>query len=260
MKKQALKNTVIKSVTVIFLCIGVLFLSAFTTGNQQSDCMTRLEMASLMEEILSDAGIDSNVSSLPSFCDLGELQSKSISKVLRFKLMGGFTDKTFRPSTPMRNLEVISYLQKLTELIRMIDPESEQSKKLFRFLSYNEDHGFAFEYNSSNLPIGLQNPNEQTSKNTLNELYYILTSRSSNYYVISGQIISCIDGKPISHAFISVNEKAVSVDHKGQFNIELSKDSDIADIFAAADGYQPTELRKDLNFGSNVTIRLRPGI
>ena len=31
-----------------------------------------------------------------------------------------------------------------------------------------------------------------------------------------------------------------------------------ADIFAAADGYQPIEIRKDLNLSRNITLRLKP--
>lgn len=258
MNRQKLKNTDNKFLTVIFLCIGALFLSAFTV-NPQSDYMTRLEMASLMEEILNEAGINADSEDMPTFSDLSQQEKSSIQNVLKFKIMDGFVDNSFRPSAPMRNLEVISYLQKLTELVRKINPECLQAKMLFRFLSYNEDHSFAFEYDSLNLPFGLRNPNDKTAKSITRELYNTLTNNVSQYVIISGQIISSIDEKPISTAFISVNREATDVDANGQFQIELSKDVQIADIFAEAEGYQPTEIRKDLKFGSNMTIRLRPG-
>lgn len=260
MTRLAPKNTVTKIITVIFLCIGALFLSAFTY-NTESPYMSRLEMAILMEGILNDASISAKEDSLPDFTDLSDQQKVSISKVLSLKIMNGFANNTFRPGTPMRNLEVIAYLQKLTEHIRSINPECEPAKKLFRFLSYNEDPGFAFEYDSLNLPKGLEQPNELTAKQIFAELRNIFSkNKQTTGQTITGQIISSIDAKPVSTAFVSANQKATHVDENGYFTIELSDNLKIADIFAAADGYQPTELRKDLNFGSNLTIRLRPAM
>lgn len=257
MKKLATKNTAMKIVTVIFLCMGVMFLSAFTQSPKPS-YMTRFEMASLMEEILNNARINANALSLPSFSDLSDLQCRTIRKVLVLKIMSGFADNTFRPSEPMRNLEVVSYLQKLTELIRKQNPESEQAKKLFRFLSYNEDHRFPFEYNSTAFPDGLQNPSKLTSKDLFKELSDVLTCKTGNYHTLYGQIINSFNTKPITTAYVSVNQKAVKVDENGRFKIELRKSIKIADVFAAADGFHSAELRKDLTFGNNITIRLRP--
>ena len=252
------KNTVQKIATVIFLCIGTLFLSAFTY-NPESPYMTRLEMAILLENILTDASISAEDASMPDYSDLSKQQKASISKVLSLKIMNGFSNNTFRPDVPMRNLEVISYLQKATEHIRNINPESEVAKRLFRFLSYNEDPGFAFEYDSLNLPKDLEQPNEQTCKQLFGELSNIfLNTKQNSSITLTGQIISSIDTKPVTTAYVSANRKATAVDKNGRFTIELEENQSIADIFATADGYHPTELRKDLKFGSDVTIRLRP--
>lgn len=252
------KNTVQKIATVIFLCMGTLFLSAFTY-NTESPYMSRFEMATLLENILNDASISARDASLPDYSDLTKNQKASISKVLSLKMMNGFNNNTFRPDTPMRNLEVISYLQKTTEYIRSIKPECETAKKLFRFLSYNEDPGFAFEYDSLNLPKDLEQPNELTSKGIFSELSNLfLNKEQTDSITVTGRIISSIDTKPVATAYVSVNRKATAVDKNGCFSIELSDNQSIADIFAAADGYHSTELRKDMNFGSNITIRLRP--
>ena len=37
----------------------------------------------------------------------------------------------------------------------------------------------------------------------------------------------------------------------------MTKDTKTADFFAAADGYQPLEIRRDLNLSRNITIRLK---
>ncbi len=252
------KNTVQKLATVIFLCIGTLFLSAFTY-NTESPYMNRLEMAILLENILNDASISAEDVSLPDYSDLTKNQKTSISKVLSLKIMNGFNNNTFRPDTPMRNLEVISYLQKTTEHIRAIKPECETAKKLFRFLSYNEDPGFAFEYDSLNLPKDLEQPNELTPKGLFAELSNLfLNKEQTNRITVTGRIISSIDAKPVTTAYVSANRKATAVDKNGCFSIELTDNQSIADIFAAADGYHSTELRKDMNFGNNITIRLRP--
>jgi hypothetical protein len=259
MNNIALKKTVTKIIAVIFLCIGVVFLSAFTYP-KESRYLTRLDMAILMEEILNDASISVSTKTLPSFSDISQEQHKSIEKVLKLKIMNGYPDNTFRPNAPMHNMEVVSYLQRLTGFLRKKNPNSYSAKQLFRFLSYNDEPSIAFEYSPLNFSKEFENPNELTSKKVAKELFNKITNNKNEEkcFTISGQVIDSISNKPVENAFISANCQAEEVKKNGFFSFKLSSNTKTADIFVAAEGYQPTEIRKDLNFSRNMTIRLRP--
>lgn len=260
MIKTALKNTGTKIVTVIFLCSLVIFLSAFTS-DLNTLYMTRLDMAYLMEEILNDASISSSNYPLPKFTDLSEERRSSLEKVLKHKIMNGYEDGSFRPNAPMRNLEVIAYLQRLNSFLRKSNPESKSTKLLFRFLSYNEDPSFALERGYLDLIQGKESPNSITSKETFTELFNKLTIKGkSQYILLCGKIVDSLSGNPVEKAFISVNHQALAADEKGCFTFTLAPGQKKAEVFAAAEGYLPTELCKDLNMGNNLIIRLRPSM
>ena len=259
MKYKASKNIVTKFVTIILLCFVIIFLSAFTYPNEQK-YLTRIDMAILMEKILDDSSIIVNNHSLPSFSDISKEQHKSIEKVLKLKIMNGYPDNTFRPSKPMHNLEVVSYLQRLTEFLRNTNPNSYSAKQLFRFLSYSDAPTIAFEYNPLNFSKEFEQPNELTSKELAQELANKLTNKKNEEKncIISGQIVDSLTNKPIENAFISANKQAICAERNGCFSFNLPTDTSTADIFAAAEGYHPAEIRKDMNLSRNMTIRLRP--
>ncbi len=260
MNKIALKKIVIKFIAVIFLCLIFIIFSAFTY-QKDSIYLTRFELALLMEQILDSAKIGEVKGVLSDYSDLSKEQHSSISKVLNYKIMNGYSDNTFKPYFPMHNLEVVSYLQRLSKFLRKNKPESYSSKQLFRLLSYNEEPSIAFEYSSLNFPKGFENRNGFTKKNIAIELSNKLISKSDiKFFNISGQIIDSINSKPIENAYISVNKQAMAVEKNGYFNFEIPKESKTADIFAVAEGYQPTEMCRDLNLSGNVTIRLRPDL
>jgi hypothetical protein len=259
MMKATLKNLAAKISAFIFLCLVFIFLSAFTFPSN-SIYLTRLDMAVLMEKILEDSSISVKDQSTSSFSDISEEQFKSIEKVLNLKIMNGYPDNTFRPNKIMHNLEVISYLQRLTEYLRKTNPESYSAKQLFRFLSYSDDPTIAFEYNPLNFSKEFENPNELTSKKLAEELANKLTKQKNEEMscLISGQIVDSLTNKPVENAFISANKQAIAAGKDGSFCFNLTNNTSTADIFAAADGYHLTEIRKDLNLSRNMTIRLRP--
>ncbi len=262
MNKLALKKPIAKIVALVFLCFSIFFLSAFTIPKENKH-LTRLELAILMERIINEASIKINKTEKNqsiSFSDLSKNQYISIEKVLKFKIMDGYADNTFRPNNPLRNLEVISYIQKLTEVIRNYNPDSYQAKQLFRFLSYNEEPTIAFEYSSHNFPKGLEQPNGFTPKSFANEIVNKLSSNQieSKDFIFSGTIIDSITKKPIANAYVAANNQAIAAEKDGKFSFVMPNNSKTADIFAAADGYQPIEIRKDLNLSRNITLRLKP--
>lgn len=261
MKKAILKNTATRISAFIFLCLVSIFLSAFTFPSQ-SQYLTRLDMAVLMEKILDDSSISANKESLPSFSDISKEQQKSIEKVLKLKIMNGYPDNSFRPNKSMRNLEVVSYLQRLTAYLRKTNPECYSAKQLFRFLSYSDEPTIAFEYNPLNFTKEFEKPNELTSKELAEELANKLTIQKSEVKncIISGQIIDSLTNKPVENAYISANKQAIAAGIDGSFCFNLPNNTSTADIFAAADGYHSVEIRKDLNLSRKMTIRLRPVI
>ena len=217
-------------------------------------------MAFLMEKILDDSSIYINNCSEQKFSDLSQEQQKAIEKVIKLNLMNGYSDNSFRPNKAMHNIEVISYLQKLTEYLRKTKPDAYSTKQLFRFLSYNDEPTIAFEYNPLNFAKEFEKPNELTSKKLAKELANKLTNYKTEEKncIISGQIIDSISSKPIENAFISANQQATAADKNGYFCFVLPNNTSTADIFAAADGYHSAEIRKDLNLSRKMTIRLRP--
>ncbi len=259
MDRFALKNPITKIVIVVFLCSSILFLSAFTC-QKETKYLTRLELAVVLEKILDDTSIELKIKNGKSFSDLSKGQYKSIENIIKSEIMDGFSDGTFRPDKPMYNIEVVSYLQKLTGFLRKYKPNSFQAKQLFRILSYNEEATIAFEYSPQNFPKGLEQPNGLTPKSFAVEITnkLIPNQNESERFVFSGKIIDSVSNKPIVNAYISANSNAMAVDKDGRFMFNLDKNTKTADLFAAADGYQPLEIRKDLNLSRNITIRLKP--
>ena len=259
MNRFALKNPIAKIVVMVFLCSSILFLSAFTF-QKESKYLTRLELAVLLEKILDDTSLELKIKNEKSFLDLSKSQYKSIEKIIKSEIMDGFSDGTFRPNKPMYNIEVVSYMQKLTEFLRKYKPDSFQAKQLFRILSYNEEATIAFEYSPQNFPKGLEKPNGLTPKSFAIEITnkLIPNQNETEKFVFSGRIIDSISNKPVVNAYISANNNAMAVEKDGRFTFLLDKYTKTADLFAAADGYQPLEIRKDLNLSRNITIRLKP--
>lgn len=258
MNNYALKNLATKFFAVIFLCIGVLLLSAFTSLTRVK-YLTRIDMAILLEKVLDDSSIGMGNNPLPKYSDLTKQQHESVEKVLRYRIMNGYTDNTFRPNEVMHNLEVISYLHRLSGFLRSKNPNCYAAKQLFRILSYSQEPNIAFEYSPINFSNEFEQSNKLTEKKLANELAYILADQNTNTsHILSGKIINSITNKPITSAFVSANNQAIAVDKNGCFSFKLPKKEKSAVIFAAADGYQPIEIRKDLYLSRNMTIRLRP--
>ena len=84
------------------------------------------------------------------------------------------------------------------------------------------------------------------------------SQKETSDFVFSGKIIDSINNQPVSNAYVSANNKAIAAETDGKFSFVMSNDTKTADIFAAADGYQPIEIRKDLNLSRNITLRLKP--
>ena len=258
MNNIALKNPATKFFAAIFLCSIVLLLSAFTTLGE-SKYLTRLDMALLIEKVLNDSSININNNTLPNYSDLSKEQYESVEKVLRYRIMNGYTDNTFRPNEVMHNLEVISYLHRLNVFLRKNNPNCYAAKQLFRILSYSEEPTIAFEYSPINFSKEFDLPDKLAQKKLIKELAYRLSDQNTGInHVLSGKIIDSISNKPIANAFVSANNQAIHVEPNGHFSFKMPKEIKSAVIFAVADGYQPIEIRKDLYLSRNMTIRLRP--
>lgn len=259
MSRLALKKTATKVMFAFFLCLATLFLSAFRF-NDNSEFMTRLDMASLMEDILEEASVESDDGFISDFNDISLEQTKSINRILKYKIMNGYADNSFKPDEPIRNLEVIGYLQRLSVFLRSYDPSNKVAKRLFRFLSYSEDPAFALEYSANSSLKGLETSSGFTDKKVAAELVCRLTEckTSSFMYVLRGQVVSSVTGKAIRNAYVAADRKALEVDVDGSFSMKFSGNNAVVNIFAAAEGYKPMEISKDLSLGDNIVFRLKP--
>jgi len=243
----------------LFSCL-VIF-SAF--GFQKNDDMlTRLDLALIFERILEKREITAQGQSVPSFFDLKDDRLLAVFRTLSLKLIEGYPDGSFRPDEKLRNLETICYLQKLARCLRKNQPEAYETRQLMRLFAYQSQPEVIL---SDNLPAGtfpseLGESDGFVSRKVFQELMTALLSETGGLnFQLSGKVIHAVSGHPVAGACIAAGSKAVVADQAGNFSIDLGgiSRSDVT-LFAAAEGFRPCEMKKDLRLSPNVVFRLKP--
>lgn len=245
---------------VCLLSCLVIF-SAFGFQNQD-DMLTRLDLALIFEKILEKRAITAQGQSVPSFFDLKEDSMLAVFRTLSLKLIEGYPDGSFRPEERLRNLETICYLQKLARCLRKNQPEAYETRQLMRLFAYQSQPEVIL---SDNLPAGtfpseLGEPDGFVSRRVFQDLMAALLSENGRLnFQLSGKVIHAVTGHPVAGACIAAGEKAVVADRAGNFSIDLGEisRSDVT-LFAAAEGFRPCEMKKDLRLSPNVVFRLKP--
>jgi len=245
---------------VCLLSCLVIF-SAF--GFQKNDEMlTRLDLALIFESILEKREITAQGQSVPSFFDLRDDRLLAVFRTLSLKLIEGYPDGSFRPEEKLRNLETICYLQKLARCLRKNQPEAYETRQLMRLFAYQSQPEVIL---SGNLPAGtfpseLGEPDGFVSRKAFQELMTALLNENGRLnFQLSGRVIHAVTGHAVPGACVAAGSKAVVADQAGNFAIDLGEisRSDVT-LFAAAEGFRPCEMKKDLRLSSNVVFRLKP--
>lgn len=253
---------IVKGVLLPVLLSGcVMILSAFAFERQEA-LLTRFDLAVLIEEILEKKQIRAGSDSMPQYNDLDDDRLLAVFRTLSLKIMAGYSDGSFRPSEPLRNLDTVCYLQKLAKCLRKHAPEAYETRQLMRIFAYQSQPEAIL---SDNLPAGsfpaeLGESGSFIGKKTLqNLLVGLLTENGRLNIALTGKVVDSISGKPLPGAFVTSGYQAVVTDASGNFCMNFSGvDQPEISLFAAAEGFQPVELKKDLRLSPTINFRLRP--
>lgn len=237
-----------KIVLLIALFTCFLLLSAFRFERQKA-LLSRMDLALLIENVLENTRVNAQIENLPRFNDVDDDQILSIYRTVSHNIMAGYPDGNFRPDELVRNPEAVSYLQKLLGFLRKSRPESYATRQLMRLFAYQNQP-----------PPELADVGGFVSKGLVsNFVAALIESQTSQQYFLSGRVINAVTGEPLSGAYVAGEKKAVVTDENGDFRIDFANIAN-SEVFllAAAEDFQPVELKKDLRLGLNITFRLRP--
>lgn len=253
------KKHVIATILSLLLCL--LVLSAFSFKPEHKPLLTRFDLALMLESVLSDDMIPDAEIIIPDFSDLSSAQKDAIKLVLSLNLMSGFPDITFRPGHVLSNFETVFYLQKLTDYLRQVRPESYACRQLLRIFALNTQPGTPLINPQAKLfPKELSSPASFLEKAVFAKiLAAIIDNDDQRSFVLQGKVIDAVSGKPLANAYVAGARKAVVTDEKGEFALSfrnLQQNSVL--LLATAEEYQSLELKKNLSLSDKVTFRLRP--
>ncbi len=252
----------VKSFLMLVCLLSCLVIFSAFGFQQHDEMLTRLDLALIFEKILEKREITAQGQSVPSFFDLKDDRLLAVFRTLSLKLVEGYPDGSFRPETRLRNLETICYLQKLARCLRKNQPEAYETRQLMRLFAYQSQPEVIL---SDNLPAGtfpseLGEPDGFVSRKVFQDLMTALLSENGRLnFQLSGKVIHAVTGQPVAGACIAAGNKAVFADRSGSFLINLGEisRSDVT-LFAAAEGFRPCEMKKDLRLSPSVVFRLKP--
>ncbi len=250
-----------KKIALLVLGLAiVLFLNAFM--DKKPEVLTRYELALLMEELLGANEIGGPVESIPVFKDLSEDKYYPIVRVLALKIMVGFSDESFRPNKPVRNMEVMAGLQRLATIFHQYKPRAKASMKLMRLFAYRLDPKEALSTNYVGLPSSFKQASAFTVKEEAAVIFEALHNseplKSKNIEIL---VMDSQTQEPIPSAFILLNSKKImKADENGVVQFVLPSNLKQVEIFVTQEGYEPLELRKDLSLEKKVTLLLNQNL
>ncbi len=251
----------IRKLLIAFILLSTALLFSAFCYEPSKRLLTRYDLALMIEEIL--ANLEIQPSADPEiYHDLDAGQRQALFRALSMRLMAGYPDGNFRPEEPIRNLETVCYLQKLAKFLRKSRPEVHETRQLMRFFAYQSQPEIIL---SERLPAGsfpseLGEPGGFVEKVVFDNLLQALFSKSGNQsYVLRGRVVDALSGKGLQRAYVASGHQTAVTDETGKFSMEF-RDTDRPDVelFAAAEGFMPVELKKDLRLSPKITFRLKP--
>ena len=246
---------------VVALFTSFFMFSAFTqkkgTGG---NFITRLEFAAMVNEVLAKEFNRSIINENNSYSDLTFKENESILLATKLGIMSGYPDGTFRPNEKIRNIETITYLQMLANLFVASDHNSYASKQLMRLFAYNENIKPGDPVPEGVFPKKLLNAGELSDRESVCSVFEVL-NRDSNYKKfkeIKGIVIDSVSGKHVRNAFASINGIAIAAGEDGEFCLSVPVEDNRLDLFAAAEGYEVIDIKKDITFENSLILKMRP--
>lgn len=245
---------------LLCLLACLIFLSAFCFAPAEKLLLNRYDLAMMLEDLLQKCQVTADGSMLPDFSDLPADQRDQIRLVLGMNIMAGFPDRTFRPDQPLPNIETVFYLQKFTDFLRRVQPESNTSRQFVRIFGLiSPPTAFATAVHSKLFPVELAGSKAFVEKRVMEKLLdAIVTGIDRKNLTLKGRVTDAITGRPVK-AFVAGENQAVITDDDGSFALPiaaLSRDSVL--LLATAENYQSIEMKKNILISDSVVFRLRP--
>ncbi len=251
---RSLKN---KLKFLIMALLAIVFLSAFTFDEKET--ISRYELAGFISEIVLQALPDaSQVEQKAIYKDLSAKQLNSIEAALHHRIICGYADQTFRPEVTVSNQELLWYLYRTWDFLRLNAPDSSVAKKLSRLVGF-EKHQF---YSNLKSSFSLFKQNvlgyEPAETYLLKRLKNAFKTKGS-WQKLEISLVDAVDSSPIFPGFVVVEQKAGASDNKGKLVFEFEKmPAGHYEVFASAEGYHSIKLRRDMMQAASLTLKLRP--
>lgn len=240
------------------LLVAAFFVFSAFKGDEAQK-ITRYDFAILVEDLLITEGFSKKSERAELFKDLYGEKFYQILRTMDFKIMSGFPDKTFRPNEKLRNIESVSYLQKLSRLFFEYKPKSHASKQLMRLFAYQIEKDSLAALPKGIFPKKLMDSGEFTERKSIEDVFYALKEGNSIKDVfVEGTVVDSITNKPILGAFVASSVGAMKTDDKGKFVMLLNQVSEDLEFFAACEGYESLDVKKNITFEKQIEFKLCP--
>jgi len=255
---SALKRRLAPAITTFVLVSILVFMPAYRF-EVSDNRLTRLELAQMFETVLESCRIAAQPDTLPEYCDLDDEQLFSVYRTLSCGIIKGYPDLRFAPREFLRNLETIGYMQKLILFLRQVKPDSEAVRQLVRLMAYQDSPVEIMTGSmSSFMPDSLSDLSAYTDREVMSGLIATVIGQLRPTG-LSGRIINAVTGKPLPKAFVASEKVATVTDDGGFFKIEYPVAGlEEVTIMAAAENFQPVELKKNIKFNQHIVLRLKP--
>lgn len=242
---------------ILLAIFALTFLSAFTFTADKT--ISRYELAALISKVVLQALPDvAQIELATAYEDLAVKQLSAIKVALHHKIVCGYADETFRPHSQVTNQELLWYLYRTWDFLRLNAPGSDVTKKLSRLVGF-EKHQF---YNNLKSSFTLFNKSVRGYEPAEKYLLKRLKNAFNNHCPLPKLEISLVDAvncSPIFPGFVVVGQKAVASDNNGKLVLALEKTAAGSyEVFATAHGYHSIKLRRDMLHAASFTLKLRP--
>lgn len=255
---QATLKKRLKPLLALALLVALIFMQAFRF-QASDDRLNRIELAQMIESVLESCRISAQPDALPEYSDLDDEDLFAIYRTLSCNLMRGYADGSFKPREYVRNIETLSYIQKLMVFLRQVKPDSQAGQQLLRVMAYQDTLGEIMTGNlSSFMPEQLGSFSDFTSKEVLAGLMLTVIGQHRENS-LKGRVVNALSGEPLVHAYVASEKVAVMTDSNGYFSINyLAENLAEVEVMAAAENFQPVEIKRNIKFSRDLILRLKP--
>ena len=248
-----MRTTLKKLLLTFCLLLSLILLSAFRYDDSYN--LTRIQFANLLGMSLLDALPDLACADA-DFSDLNDEQKRQAAVVVGSGIMNGFSDGRFRPDTPLRNHEVLHYLERTWQFLRVNAPETRIVQKIGRIVGLGRSEFYRNSKSSYSIFPEKAKSFEFAETEVFNRIRNLLFDDTVEHE-FSLTIEDSLTRKPLARAFIAINDRAFAANESGVVIANDLHGSEL-EILVSAPGYVPLKLKRSFMQKTKVRLRLRP--